>query len=144
MSTEPGEKGRRWCTETQRQVLNPCCLKGNIWQNVTEKQHLLFISAFGLGQICWLSCGLNLKVLCQLPACVLSSPLPTAPCSALYFRELRFPGSPARSWDSLVRSIHLRWSPELGKHSWLSSCSPPCLLHGSNNCQTHPSFTWWS
>lgn len=41
----------------------------------------------------------------------------------------------AGGWESLVRSIHLRWSPELGKHSWLSSCSPPCLLHGSNNCR---------
>lgn len=47
----------------------------------------------------------------------------------------------AGGWECSVGSIHLRWSPELGKHSWLSSCSPPCLLYGSNNCQTHPSFT---
>lgn len=103
-----------------------------------RKEHLQFISALGLGEICWLWCGLNLKVLCQSPACVLSCPLPTAPCSALYFRELHSPGSPAPGWWLGVLSGKHLLEMEFGKHSWLSSCSPPCLLHGSNNCQTHP------
>lgn len=49
MSTEPGEKGLMWHTETQSQVLNPCCLKGNMWKNVTEKGASTVYKCLGVG-----------------------------------------------------------------------------------------------
>lgn len=112
------------------------------------------------GEICWFFCGVNLKeVLCQLPACVLSSLLPTPPCSALYFSKLHFPGSIDSGLHlSLVTEKY--WpeveGPEQGKGKVpfcllslesivATSCvSPLCLQQLPDVSSETSASIWWS
>lgn len=111
-----------------------------------------FISAFGLGEICWIWCGLNLKEVLCLPVFSQDHSLLLS-CSALYFRKLCLPGSTAHSlaagfgqWEAWARDGRTRAREKASTLSvssvWAASpamaSSPPWLFYGASNRQTFP------
>lgn len=107
-----------------------------------RKEHRLFISKClwvggDLLALMWTEIEGAVPVTLPVFSQVHSPLLPALLCTSRHYIS-QAPLPLAGGWEGSVGSIHWKES-RAWEAFWLSSCSSPCLLHGSNNCQTHPS-----